>query len=80
MREEKASRVPTVLLNAKQALNLAGDAPSRQPEPSNVNEDPSAFGQLPNLSADLAELLKMLGGHHYEELPVRTWETDFSWC
>jgi hypothetical protein len=54
-----------VLLNAKQALNLARDAPGRQPETSNVDVDLSPFGQLPNLSAaDLAELLKMLGGHH----------------
>jgi len=65
VREEKASRVSTVLLNAKQALNLARDAPGRQPETSNVEVDLSPFGQLPNLSAaDLAELLKMLGGHH----------------
>lgn len=72
LREEKASCVPTVFLKAKQALNLAGNAPAWQPKPGKIDIDPPTFGQLPNLSTELAELLKVLGGHHYDELPVRT--------
>jgi hypothetical protein len=72
VREEKASRVPTVLLNGEQPFNLAGNAPAWQAKPGKIDVNPSTFGQLPNVSAELTELLKMLGGHHYEELPVRT--------
>jgi hypothetical protein len=61
-----------VFLNAKQSLNFAGNTPAWEMKPGKINVHPSPFGQLPNLSAELSELLKMLGGHHYEELPVRT--------
>jgi hypothetical protein len=61
-----------MLLNTKQALDLAGNAPGRQPEPLKVDVDSSAFGQLSNLTAESAELLKVLGGNGHEELPVRT--------
>jgi len=61
-----------VLLNAKQALDLAGNAPGRQPEPRKEEVNPSTFRQLPNLTAESAELLKVLGGNRHEELPVRT--------
>lgn len=78
LRQKESGWVPAVLLNAEQAFNLDWNAPSRQLEPRKVNVSPSTFRQLSEFPAKIAELLELIGGHRHEELPVRTWETNFS--
>jgi hypothetical protein len=53
-----------VLLNAKQTLNFDGDAPGWQSEPGKINVDLPTLAELPNLTAELAKLSEVLGGHH----------------